>query len=123
MIAADLSFYESTYRGGMPSTIGDDFYRLWPKAGAYLYQITAGRIESELTEDVANRVKLAYCGLIDALLLNEQGGGVVTESNDGVSVTYQSMYSKSSTTDNQRLYEAAVLYLGGTGLLYRGVGH
>ena len=43
--------------------------------------------------------------------------GIASETNDGISVTY----TTEGSTEEQRLYRAAVLYLGSTGLLYRGV--
>ena len=58
--------------------------------------------------------------MTDALHLNEQGGGIASETNDGISVNYVAGVSKAKT-DNERLWEAAVLHLGCTGLLYRGV--
>ena len=58
--------------------------------------------------------------MADAYLLNEQGGGIASETNDGVSVTYVAGISNSKT-EGRRLYEAAALFLGPTGLLYRGV--
>ena len=51
------------------------------------------------------------------LLQKEQRDGIASETNDGISVTY----TTEGSTEEQRLYRAAVLYLGSTGLLYRGV--
>lgn len=53
----------------------------------------------------------------DVLLQKEQRGGIASETNDGISVTY----TTEGSTEEQRLYHAAVLYLGNTELLYRGV--
>ena len=47
----------------------------------------------------------------------EQGGEVASESNDGTSVTYVT----SGKTAQNRMYDAAVMYLSNTGLLYAGV--
>ena len=52
-----------------------------------------------------------------AALKKEQRDGIASETNDGISVTY----TTEGSTDEQRLYRAAVLYLSNTGLLYRGV--
>ena len=46
--------------------------------------------------------------------------GAPTITNDGVSVTYVAGISNSKS-EGRRLYEAAALFLGPTGLLYRGV--
>ena len=48
----------------------------------------------------------------------ERGGAVTAESNDGVSVTY----AAPTQSEERRLYNAAALHLGNTGLLYRGCG-
>ena len=45
---------------------------------------------------------------------------LLRETNDGVSVTYVAGISNSKS-EGRRLYEAAALFLGPTGLLYRGV--
>ena len=55
-----------------------------------------------------------------ALLRKEQRDGIAAESNDGVSITYVT-YTSETNAEEQRLYRAVVLYLGNTGLLYRGV--
>lgn len=120
MITADSTFYQMEYRGGVESTIGDDFFRLGSQAKAYLYQVTMGRARANLSEDNQWAVNMAFCAVVDALLLNEQGGGVVSETNDGISQTYAN--GSNTVTNEERLYKACALYLGGTGLLYRGAG-
>lgn len=116
MIAVDYIFYSQTFKG---KTSEADFGRLSIKATAYLDRVTFDRITDDLTDTTATKAKLAFCEVIDTLLLNEQGGGVTAESNDGVSVTY--VASKTARTDTQRLRDAVGLYLSGTDLLYRGV--
>ena len=49
----------------------------------------------------------------------EQRDGIAAESNDGVSVTY--VTTSETNANERRLYQVVVLYLGNTGLLYRGV--
>jgi len=98
-----------------------DFNRLSMTASAYLNQATFGRIAAGQPADIMEKVKDACCAIADAYLLNEQGGGVASESNDGITVSYVTGIS-TAKNDNQRLREAASLFLGDTGLLYRGVG-
>lgn len=117
MIAVDYSFYTDTFRGTAEEA---DFNRLAVKASAYLDRVTFDRITDSLPTGTLIRVRLALCELVDALQLNERGGGVASESNDGVSITYVTGVGTAKTED-QRLYDAVALYLGGTGLLYRGV--
>lgn len=109
------AYYRDTYHGRLSET---DFNRLSPGAAAYLELATFGRICGEWRE--AEAVKNAFCAVADAYRLNEQGGGVASESNDGVTVNYISGVSKAKT-DNERLYEAAYLHLAATGLMARGV--
>jgi len=113
---ADYQFYTDEFHGKMSR---EDFDRLAVYASAYLEDVTMGRITDQLPEETALRVSKALCAVADAYLLLEQGGGVAAESNDGVSVTYVS--ASIAKGEGQRLYEAAALFLGPTGLLYRGV--
>ena len=94
-----------------------DFKRLSRSASAYLDSVTLDRIPSVTDEKIMEKVKDACCAVADVLLLKEQRDGIAAETNDGVSVTY----ATEGKTDEERLYQAAVLYLGNTGLLYRGV--
>lgn len=116
MVYADFTYYKDTYKGAMPEA---DFNRLSRQASAYLDGVTFGRAE-DAPEKLQTKIKDACCAIADAYLLNEQGGGIASESNDGVTVNYVAGVSKAKT-DGQRLYEAVLLYLGATGLLYGGV--
>ena len=117
MVYADYAYYSQEYGGAMPEA---DFKRLSRQASAFLDMVTFDRIASGQPEKVMEKVKAACCAVADAYLLNEQGGGIASETNDGISVTYVAGVGNSKT-DGQRLREAAGLYLGNTGLLYRGV--
>lgn len=114
MIYADFSYYKDTYCGEMAE---GDFKRLSRSASAYLDSVTFDRIPSVTDEKIMERVREACCAVADALLRKEQRDGIAAETNDGISVTY----TTEGSTEEQRLYRAAVLYLGNTGLLYRGV--
>lgn len=114
MIYADFSYYKDTYCGEMAE---GDFKRLSRSASAYLDSVTFDRIAAVTDEKIKEKVKEACCAVADTLLRKEQRDGIASETNDGISVTY----TTEGSTDEQRLYRAAVLYLGNTGLLYRGV--
>lgn len=113
MIYADFSYYKDTYCGEMAE---GDFKRFSRQASAYLDSVTFDRIAAVTDEKIMEKVKEACCAVADALLRKEQRDGIASETNDGISVTY----TTEGSTDEQRLYRAAVLYLGNTGLLYRG---
>lgn len=117
MLTVDYNFYLGVYRGKMPM---EDFWRLSVYASAYLDDLTMGRTAGELPAETEGKAKMALCAVADAYRLNEQGGGVASETNDGISVTYVAG-AGSAKTEGRRLYEAAALFLGPTGLLYRGV--
>ena len=114
MIYADFSYYKDTYCGEMAE---GDFKRLSRSASAYLDSVTFDRIAAVTDEKIKEKVKEACCAVADVLLQKEQRGGIASETNDGISVPY----TPEGSTDEQRLYRAAVLYLGNTGLLFRGV--
>lgn len=118
MIYADYEYYAGTYGGDMPA---ERFAFLSRQASAYIDRATFERIDMDaLSDELKARVKNACCAVAEAYLLNEQGGGVAAESNDGVSVSYVVGISTAKTYD-QRLRDALFLYLGNSGLLYRGV--
>ena len=114
MIYADFSYYKDTYCGEMAE---GDFKRLSRSASAYLDSVTFDRIAAVTDEKIMEKVREACCAVADALLRKEQRDGIAAETNDGVSVTY----ATEGKTDEERLYQVVVLYLGNTGLLYRGV--
>ena len=114
---ADYNFYIGVYHGKMPM---EDFWRLSVYASAYLDELTMGRTAGTLPDEAEYKAKMALCAVADAYLANEQGGGVASETNDGISVTYVAGI-RNAKTEGRRLYEAAALFLGPTGLLYRGV--
>lgn len=114
MIYADFSYYKDTYCGEMAE---GDFKRLSRQASAYLDSVTFDRIAAVTDEKIMERVREACCAVADTLLRKEQRDGIASETNDGISVTY----TTEGSTDEERLYQAVVLYLSNTGLLYRGV--
>lgn len=115
MLYADYTYYKETYGGTMAEA---DFKRLSRQASAYLDAVSFDRIREVTEEETLAKVTDACCAVADAYFLNENGGGIAAETNDGVSVTY--VNGTGSHTDEERLYQAALLYLGQTGLLYRG---
>ena len=114
MLYATYDYYQNVYCGAMSQ---DDFRRHVRSASAYLDQITFGRVGALQDEDPLQcKVSDACCAVAEAYRRNEEGG-VTSETNGDHSVTI----SRDSKSDSRRLYDAAALYLGNTGLLYRGV--
>lgn len=117
MVYADFEYYKYDYCGEMAEK---DYMRLSRQASAYLDNVCFDRIAKVTDEAMMAKIKDACCAVADTYLLNENGGGISAETNDGISVTYLNGTSK-SLTNEQRLYQAALTYLGNTGLMYRGV--
>lgn len=113
MVYADYDYYLNEYNGNAVAEA--DFTRLSRQASAYLDSLTCGKIRGTWVDD--SRVKDACCAVAEAMQKQDQGGEVASESNDGASVTYVT----GNATPEQRMYNAAVMYLSSTGLLYAGV--
>ena len=91
-----------------------DYTRLARRAWAYLDTLTMGRAAVS-TGAVLDKVRLCVYDLVDTLAHEEQGGDVVSATNDGYSETY----ARSGKSTEQKLYASASLYLAATGLLDR----
>lgn len=113
MVYADYDYYLNEYSGNAVAEA--DFARLSRQASAYLDSLTCGKIRGTWVDD--SRVKDACCAVAEVVQKQEQGGEVASESNDGASVTYVT----GNATPEQRMYNAASMYLSNTGLLYAGV--
>lgn len=118
MMYADYGYYTGTFFGTLPTA---EYNKKATTASAHLDRATFGRIGAVTDTDILDRVKMACCEVVDVLKLNEDGGGIASETNDGVSVSYRNGVSNAKT-DDQRILAAIKLHLGGTNLLYRGVG-
>ena len=117
MRTVEYSFYAGEYQGTL--TAEQFSHQLMP-AAAYVDDLTMGRADSdELTPGELLRVKLAICATADAMHQAPTHGDVLSESNDGISVHYE---SGGSGVREKQIRDAAVLYLAQTNLLYRGVG-
>lgn len=112
MVYADYQFYTDEYHGTMPEA---NFSRLAIRASAYLDYITSDRAKSYNDRD--NKLKMACCAVADDYLSLEQGGGIASESNGRLSVSY--VNGSTAMTPQKRLYETVRLFLLNTGLLSR----
>ena len=105
-------YYESSFLGTVidsPSA----FDSLVVRAQAYIERITFGRAKQSSETD---EVKKAICAVCEVYYQYDAHAGVVSENNDGYSVTY----SSDGRFVEKLLYETASLYLPAE-LLYRGV--
>lgn len=111
---ADYTYYSGTYKGTMPE---EDFNRLSRQASAYIDQVTFGRAAGSHSLPIETRIKDACCAVSDIMLKKEQGGELTSQSVG----SWSKSFASSGKTLDQQQYDAAVMYLGITGLLYRGV--
>lgn len=109
---AEYDFYASAYHGSMPE---EDFLRYGVQAEAFLADLISHRSCDNLSEGHLYQLRLAFCALCDAYA-KEETADITSEQNDGISVTYGARKG----TSEERLRNAAALFLSGTGLLYRG---
>lgn len=98
----DYSYYRDTYMGNQIAE--SDFSRLITRAGNYIDKVTGGREVTPLPDNV----KRAVCAVAEAWQTNEQGGDIASQSVGSWSKSYQ---QKRVKTDEQRLLDAAKLYL------------
>jgi len=112
---ADYNYYADTYNGTMPE---EDFNRLSRQASAYLDQITFGRTGRIHPEPVQTRIKDACCAVVDVMKKKEDGGELTSQTVG----PWTKHFAGSGKTLDQQQYNAALLYLGTTGLMYRGGG-
>lgn len=118
---ADYDFYSGDYHGKM----SEAEYAIYAgSASAYIDYHTFGRIDETALSDntLSEKIKRACCSCADLLYSHEKaGGGVVSSEKVGdYSVTYANADSSGSDID-KRLYNRLKIYLGATGLMYRGV--
>ena len=115
MVYADFPYYRDEYKGTMPE---EDFNRLSRQASAYIDQVTFGKAAAELPETVQTKIKDACCAVADILMKKEQGGELTSQTVG----PWTKHFASSGKTMEQQQYDAALLYLGMTGLMYRGGG-
>ncbi|WP_304508922.1 hypothetical protein [Anaerotignum sp.] len=116
MAYTTYEFYQSGYRGNaIPEA---DFARLAERASEYIDYATFGRASTY--DDTADLLKKACCAVAESYQLNENGGGVVSETVGKITRNYI-VGTSIAPTEDQRLYKAVSRYLSRTDLLYLGV--
>lgn len=113
-VYADYEFYTDTYLGTAISSA--NFGKLALRASAVIDRITFNRIIAE-----TDAIKMATCAVAEEIQNNEKNGnsGIQSESIGSNSVTYVKG-AKATLTDDQKLEQAARLYLDSTGLMFKG---
>lgn len=107
-MSVDLFFYNNSFGG--KSVIPAEEFPLWIKRAEGELRIIIGEFPDDCED-----VKLCICEIAELLYKNNLSAGILSENNDGYSVSYEKRNVR-----NQILHTAKC-YLSGTGLLFRGV--
>ncbi len=107
-MSIDLYFYNNSFGG--KALIPAEEFPLWIKRAEGELRIIAG----DFPKDDEN-VKFCILEIAELLYKNNMADGILSENNDGYSVSYEKRNVR-----NQILHTAKC-YLQGTGILYRGV--
>lgn len=117
---ADYTFYTDEYHG--TSIAEADFPALALKATAAIDRFTFNRAVSETDADIVEKIKLAMCAVAEeyqSIEASDGEDGISSETVGRHSVSYIASASKSRSND-QRVEDAMGLWLGVTGLLFKG---
>lgn len=109
----DYEYYQSM--GGELSEA--EFYRYAKKAMAYLEYITFGKVNKSQPESIVEKIRDACCALAGLFYKEETEAGQLTAQSKG---SWSETYSAPERTMEQKKLYVVNLYLGNTGLLYRG---
>jgi hypothetical protein len=116
MAYAELTYYKDTYKG---SAIPDAVFDYWAtQASGRIDQVTFDRSTSAEGEDL-DKVKMATCAVAEVMYEIKTAGGIVT--SERVGSFSRTLKVPENDSQKQRTYDAAKLYLGRTGLMYRGI--
>ena len=116
---ADYKFYTDDYLGrAIPA---EAFPRYVRDASKYIDNVTFGRINGNISDDV----KMACCAVAEEMYAQNVSGanavsGKASESVGDYSVSYTGMSADREKILSARLYSAALKWLDGTNLMYRG---
>lgn len=116
MIFSDYTYYKEKFCGKLIPQ--DDFLYFAARASEYINWQTFGRLEAGVPEEYDTKVKNCCCALAESEYKFEQNGDISSEKNGNYSVTYA---KKSDSSHNAEKSRIIAVYLGNTGLLYRGV--
>lgn len=120
---ADYTYYTDEYLGS--AIASGDFDALALQASAVIDQLTFDRAAPIITADTpaatVTKIKNAVCAVAEQLQTNAASGtdGIASESEGNYSVTYTTD-SAHQQTAYKKLYDAAGLWLGNTGLMFSG---
>ena len=115
LLTAGYEFYRGTYHGDKITAAE------WPvlsrDAAACLEELTLGRTAADLAPELLERCQMALCAVAEEYKAErEEGAGVVASESVG---SWSRTYAQTASPAQKRR-DAAWMWLGNTGLLYRG---
>lgn len=115
MVTADYDFYKTIYMGD--EIQAEEWPSLSRDAAVCLEELTLGRTAADLGPELLERCRMALCAVAEEYKAERESGGntVVSESVGAWSRSYAQIGSRA-----QKRRDAAWLWLGSTGLMYRG---
>lgn len=115
MLTAEYEFYKGTYHG---DKIGEaEWPALSRDAAACLEELTLGRTAGDLAPELLERCRMALCAVAEEYKTEqEHAGGVVASETVG---SWSRTYTQAGNPASRRR-DAAWMWLGNTGLMYRG---
>lgn len=116
MIYANYDYYKEKFCGTLIPQ--DNFPYFAARASEYIDWQTFGRLEKVIPGEYDAKVRNCCCALAETEYSFSQKSDISSEKNGSYSVTYS---TKSSADHNAEKSRIVALYLGNTGLLYRGV--
>ncbi len=118
MLGVDYNFYLNKYKGNLSE---EAFEIAEPRAEDLLQALTFGR--ATLNSEFLLQIQFAVCALADAYYKNEiaRDADLESETVGNYHVTYSNNGVDAQSRLQKKYKRAAALYLGSTGLLYRGI--
>lgn len=115
MLTAGYEFYKGTYHGDRIAAA--EWPALSRDAAACLEELTLGRTAGDLAPELLERCRMALCAVAEVYKTErEHDGGVVASETVG---SWSRTYTQAGSPASRRR-DAAWMWLGNTGLMYRG---
>lgn len=115
MLKVEYEFYRDTYQGDKISA--EEWPALSRDASACLDEMTLGRTEAPLSEELGQRCRMALCAVAEELRdQREHAGGIIAAESVG---SWSRTYTQTGSPA-QKQWAAARRWLVNTGLMYRG---
>lgn len=115
MLTAGYEFYKGTYHGDRIAAA--EWPALSRDAAASLEELTLGRTAGDLAPELLERCRMALCAVAEEYKSErEHAGGVVASETVG---SWSRTYTQAGSPAGRRR-DAAWMWLGNTGLMYRG---